>query len=826
LTYFAYNLLLALLAPLLAPYLLLRGRLKGQPWSSLLQRLGALPASFHQTGSNAIWLHAVSVGEVASCAELIKTLRRRFPSAPIFVSTTTVSGQDLAHERLASLVDGIFYAPLDLPFAVRQVLLALRPRLVIVAETEIWPNLFREAKRFGACLLLVNARISERTLPRYRLLRRFFALVLANADLILAQSAQDKERLLQAGAPVDRLRIGGNLKYDFEPADTPLHDDLKRFLSQQLPGPVIVAGSTREGEEAAVLEAFREVAARERRALLILAPRHPPRWDEVAAMLSSGQLPFVRRSQLASAGNAAFSLPGILLLDTLGELSSLYPLADVVFVGGSLNGWGGHNVLEPALAGKPVVVGPTMQNFQAIADELLRREALVQVESAQQLPGALLSLLGNRETAAALGARGREAAQAQRGATETAVQEAERLHGLATPCVPPRWIEYVVLWLPARLWSAGVRVREWCFRRGWLQSRRLRTFTLCVGNLTAGGAGKTPMVLWLVEQLHGRGYQTAVLMRGYRRVSPERKTVAHPGSPISPLRSGDEPQILLRHFEEQGLAVPVGIGAERAAVGRRIEEEQPLDAVILDDGFQHFQLERQFDLVLVDSTQSPGGDHPLPLGRLREPLSGIRRASAIVLTRTEPGQSYEGLEQQLKRLNPAAPLFRSRTRVLGAVEAATGADAAIESLRSRRALGFCGVGNPQSFWRSLEKEGVQLVHRMRFRDHHVYAPLDVRNIVLAARHEQAEILLTTEKDLVNLWHAADSARSLSTNLAATVAALFHPLSIYWIRIATEIEKGDDLIAFIEERMAVSKASVRAASAPLADAPYLAPSRNR
>jgi tetraacyldisaccharide 4'-kinase len=347
-----------------------------------------------------------------------------------------------------------------------------------------------------------------------------------------------------------------------------------------------------------------------------------------------------------------------------------------------------------------------------------------------------------------------------------------------------------------------------------------------VGNLTAGGAGKTPMVLWLVEQLHRRGYQTAVLMRGYRRVSPERKTVAHPGSPISPLRSGDEAQILLRHFEEQGLAVPVGIGAGRAAVGRRIEEEQPLDAVVLDDGFQHFQLERQFDLVLVDSTQSPGGDHPLPLGRLREPLSGIRRASAIVLTRTDPGQSYEGLEQQLKRLNPAAPLFRSRTRVLGAVEAATGADAAIESLRSRRALGFCGVGNPQSFWRCLEQEGVQLVHRMRFRDHHVYAPLDVRNIVLAARHEQAEILLTTEKDLVNLWHAADSARSLSTNLAATVAALFHPLSIYWIRIATEIEKGEDLIAFIEERMAVSKASVRAASAPLADAPYLASSRNR
>jgi 3-deoxy-D-manno-octulosonic-acid transferase len=825
LTYFAYNILLALLAPLLVPYLLLRGRLKGQAWSSLSQRLGTLPVSFHQTGSNAIWLHAVSVGEVASCAELIRTLRRRFPKCPIFVSTTTVSGQKLARERLAGVVDGIFHAPIDLPFAVRRVLFALRPRLVIVAETEIWPNLFREVKRFGASLLLLNARISDRTLPRYRNLRFFFAPVLANADLILAQSAQDQERLLQAGAPADRLRIGGNLKYDFDPADAPLHDDLKTFLSRHPAASVIVAGSTREGEEAPVLEAFREVASRQPRALLVLAPRHPSRWDEVAGMLSAGGLPFVRRSELASDASAAFSLPGVLLLDTLGELASLYPLADVVFVGGSLNGWGGHNVLEPALAGKPVVVGPTMQNFQAIADELLRREALVQVESAHQLPAALLSLLGDRETSAAIGSRGREAAQAQRGATETAAREAQRLHGLATPCVPPQWFEYAALWLPMLLWSAMVRARAWCFQHGWLQSRRLRTFTLCVGNLTAGGAGKTPMVLWLVEQLHKRGYQTTVLLRGYRRVSPESQTVARPGLPISPLRSGDEAQVLLRHFEEQGLAVPVGIGAERAAVGNRIEEEQPLDAVILDDGFQHLQLKRQFDLVLVDSTQSPGGDHLLPLGRLREPVSGIRRASAIVLTRTEPGQSYEGLEQQLKRLNPGAPLFRSRTRLLGAVEAATSADATIDSLRLRRALGFCGVGNPQSFWRGLEQEGVQLVHRMRFRDHHIYAPLDVRNIVLAARHEQAEILLTTEKDLVNLWHAADSARSVSTNLGATVAELFHPLLIYWIRIATEIEKGEDLVAFIEERMAVSKAPVSAASAPLADAQYLTPSRN-
>ena len=179
--YLVYNLLLAAAALVLVPYYVVRNRLKGQPWSCLPQRFGSLPASFDSTGSDSIWLHAVSVGEVLSCSELLKALRQRFPRSPIFVSTATVTGQHLAQEKLAPLADGIFYAPLDFPFAVRRTLATLKPRLVIVAETEIWPNLFRQTKQFGASLLLVNGRLSDRSLPRYRWLRFFFARVLAHA---------------------------------------------------------------------------------------------------------------------------------------------------------------------------------------------------------------------------------------------------------------------------------------------------------------------------------------------------------------------------------------------------------------------------------------------------------------------------------------------------------------------------------------------------------------------------------------------------------------------------------------------------------------------
>jgi 3-deoxy-D-manno-octulosonic-acid transferase len=808
LVFFAYNLLLLLASAVLLPYSLYRGWKRGQPWRRVPERLGFLPGLFHQTAGDSIWLHAVSVGEVTSCGQLLQELRRRFPAAPLFVSTTTATGQQMALEKLGGKVDGIFYAPLDLAFVVRRVLRRLRPRLVIVAETEIWPNLFRETKRTGAGLLLVNGRISDQSAASYRRFRFFFRHVLRCPGRILAQSATDRERFIAAGAPAEMVTVGGNLKYDFKPATAELPAELQEFLARLRPEPLLLAGSTREDEEGPVVEAFRLVAQSKPRALLVIAPRHPQRFDEAAEVLAAAGIPYLRRSGLGRGKSVDLSLPGILLLDSLGELASLYRMAQVVFVGGSLNGWGGHNVLEPALYGRPVVVGPHMQNFRSIAEALLSNGGMLQVAGAAELGPALLRLVESPDAADQLGARGRQLAEAQRGATENAAEECARLFEKSIPRTSPALGRALLLAAPALGWEAVARLRCAAYARGWLTQRRLKAFTLCVGNLTAGGAGKTPLVAWLVERLSSRGYSPAVLTRGYRRSSTE-TLVLHPGDDAGPAECGDEAAVLLRHFARSGLDASIGIGASRYEAGQRLlsahsatgtvsHGEAATDILILDDGFQHLALERDVDLVLIDVTNPFGGGRMLPLGRLREPLTSLHRASAIVLTRTEPGRRYDELEHRLRELNPHAPIFRSWTRPAGVVQVHGDTESPPAKLAGRRIAAFCGLGNPESFWRVLRLQGWNVVQRLSFSDHHRYSPEDLRRIADEAAARNAELLLTTEKDVVNLIQALEGLRASPEGDGPWARQL---QDLHWLRIETVVEQGDELLRWIEARMA-------------------------
>ena len=305
------------------------------------ERAGLLPPQFVQTLPGCIWLHAVSVGEIIASIELIRALRRDLPNVPVFVSASTLAGHAMAVEKLAGLAAGVFYAPVDYVFAVRRVLRALQPSVVVVLETEIWPNLFREARRSGAGVVMVNGRISDRTARWYARFRWFFRAVLSQANRILAQSDADRERFIAAGAPAERIEDGGNLKYDFEPREAPADSPVRRYLAQHAGKRVWIAASTtadeRIAEEDAVLAAYAELPGW----VLILAPRKPDRFDEVAGKISARGLEFVRRSRMEE-GAAAH--PTILLLDTIGELASLFALADVVFMGGTLADRGGHNI--------------------------------------------------------------------------------------------------------------------------------------------------------------------------------------------------------------------------------------------------------------------------------------------------------------------------------------------------------------------------------------------------------------------------------------------------------------------------------------------------
>ncbi len=772
-----YNLALALASIVLVPFYLLCGRRGGKYRGTLRQRMGWFGSSLRETGGRAIWLHAVSVGEVLSCQELVAGLRRRLPHARILISTTTRTGQAMAREKLGGIADDFFYAPVDFPFAVRNTLRRVRPRLLIVAETEIWPNLFRQAKRFGASLLLVNARISDRSAPRYRKLRFFFRRVLRQPDAILAQSPLDRQRLIEAGAPVETAQVGGNLKFDFRSAGVKIPAELESLLEHIGAGPVILAGSTREGEEEQVVAAFRRAAQKHRSALLIVAPRHPERFDAVAEALSKSGFGFLRRSRLPQ--GTALSLPGILLLDSLGELASLYQVASAVFVGGSLVPWGGHNVLEPAFAGRPIVTGPHMQNFRAITAALRAAEAMIQVNDAQELGDALLRLIDRPSEASAIGARARRLAESHRGAAEHAVERAVQLYHAAIPNDPPGWLERAFLSGPAWVFRAAAGLRLRAYKDGWKPRRRLNTFTVSIGNLTAGGTGKTPVTQWLIEQIEARGLRCAVLTRGYRRSSPEAVTVLGPDEPAPASRTGDEAQIFRKRF-----AIPMGIGADRYGTGKEIERRFHPDVFLLDDGFQHVELERDLDIVLIDVTAPFGRGAPLPLGRLREPPESLVRAGVLLLTRAEPWERWEGLRQQLRRYNSHAPIYFVRIEPAAWVEAASGEERPLSHLDSMPVLAFCGVANPDSFWSAVARANARLAARVCYRDHHRYSAADVRRLSARARQAGAAALVTTEKDAINLPRGQNP----------------WPAPLYWLKIRVSVEDAERLLDEILHRV--------------------------
>lgn len=395
------------------PYFIWKNRKTGKYTATLRERLGRTPAGLNADGQPSLWVHAVSVGEVLAARTLLKALRERFPDRKLYLSTTTLTGHSVAQGLRG--IDGLFFAPFDFKHPVRRVLDVVRPELLVLVETELWPNLIHEARRRGARIAVVNGRLSPRSFARYRRVRALLRHVLHEVDLFLMQAAPHAERIVALGAPKERVSVSGNQKFDALEAP-----HLKEQLAALLPPnsePLLVAGSTVPGEEPLVLAAFAALRAQWPGARLILAPRHPERCPAVVPLVEAAGLPVVLRSTLA---------PGrwrdeVVVLDTLGELAQLYELADVVFVGGSLMPAGGHNILEPAVAGKAVVVGPHMENFQEIADAFLAEDALVQVREADELGPALVALLRDVDRRQALGARAQALVARNRGAVARTV---------------------------------------------------------------------------------------------------------------------------------------------------------------------------------------------------------------------------------------------------------------------------------------------------------------------------------------------------------------------------------------------------------------------
>jgi 3-deoxy-D-manno-octulosonic-acid transferase len=415
-----YSLLLMVVLVVGAPYWLARMATSGRYRAGLRQRLGLVPAALRAAvaGRRVVWVHAVSVGEVLAATRLVAELEAALGDGwSIVISTTTATGQALARKRFGS--ERVFFYPLDFAWAVRAYLRALRPKMLVLMESELWPRMLVECGRVGVAVAVVNARVSDRSFARGMRVKAVWGRVLRRVDLFLSQSEEDGRRLVELGARADGVRAIGNLKYDVR---APGENAMKARIGSLLSGVrLVVAGSTLEGEEVALLSIWPDLHRAVGDVALLIAPRHPDRFAEVSGLIRQSGNPFVQCSQMRA---DAVPVAGgtILLLDTVGDLAAIYGLADVAFVGGSLVQRGGHNPLEPAQFGVPVVMGRSWENFRDIVGKMQEEYALRGVRDKEDLERVLVELLTDRAQAKAMGERGRKVFEAQSGATGRAVE--------------------------------------------------------------------------------------------------------------------------------------------------------------------------------------------------------------------------------------------------------------------------------------------------------------------------------------------------------------------------------------------------------------------
>ncbi len=412
-----------------APYWILRMLGSGRYRAGLRQRLGGVPKGLAEAakGREVVWLHAVSVGEVMAAAEVVRGLVEARPGLVVAVSTTTATGQEVARRRMEGMP--VFYLPLDFAVLVRRYLGVLRPRLMVLMESELWPNLLRECGRAGVPVAVVNARVSDRSFPRYMRLRRLWRPLLGRVSVFLAQGGETAERLRAMGVEAERVRVVGNLKYDVRAlAEGSMVERLRGRLREGTR--VLVCGSTLEGEEEMLLRMWPGLAAAG--AVMVLAPRHPERFGRVVEMVRGAGLRVWRASALADGLEAgqgpgeresfgrvdreSFRAGDVVVLDTIGDLAEVYSLGSVAFVGGSLVSAGGHNPLEPARFGVAVVIGSSFNNFREVVERMQATDGIWVVPEAE-MPGALGELLVSEDAARELGERGRAVFAEQAGAT-------------------------------------------------------------------------------------------------------------------------------------------------------------------------------------------------------------------------------------------------------------------------------------------------------------------------------------------------------------------------------------------------------------------------
>ncbi|MBR3459030.1 MAG: tetraacyldisaccharide 4'-kinase [Selenomonadaceae bacterium] len=732
---------------------------------------------------NCIWVHAASVGEIVATSPLIKEFRREFPKSPILVSVVTTSGYEMAN-RIIKDADSIIYYPLDFPWIAGRVLRRIHPRVFLPVETEMWPNFLKTARELKVPVMMVNGRISDKSVKRYKYLRSMLSDMIGTMTKFAMQSPIDADYIKRLGAPPELVTITGNTKFDQTYTDVSPEEKRQILEEMGLAGNdgIFLAGSTHRGEEQFVLQAFRVLRESHPAAKLVIAPRELLRTMEVTHICKSAGFQVATRTDLQEHPATGHD---IVILNTIGELGKVYSIGDVIYVGGSLISHGGHNILEPAAHGKAIIVGYNMFNFKDTHALFTKRNACITVKDAEELSEKVAKLFNDpqerrrmeQETLAIVnenkGAARKSAVilrdmleEYEAKAFASKVRSTEKVENLQTyfiNLVHSKEVHGIflnvfmgILYVFSVIYSRLLTMKLEGYMHGVFHRERLDCFVISLGNITVGGTGKTPTAQRLARMIQSMGYRVVILNRGYHAKWHGDVAVVSDGVTLqmTAADAGDEAFMLAKHLPD----IPVLIGAKRSVTGRYAVEKFGAEVVIMDDGYQHWQLERDLDILLVDAVNAFGTGYILPRGTLREPLSHINRANVCLMTKVD--QATEGsighIRNTVQRCNKDALIFESVHQPRCFIPLAewfdniSGEGLDVSEFRGKHIMAVSAIGNPASFEQTLSNLGAIVVESLRYPDHYDYTLQVMEDVLQQAEAQDVEAIVVTEKDAVKI----------------------------------------------------------------------------
>ena len=781
-----YNLAAILVVILIIPVFMIRSVREKGFVERIRQSLGFFPehALDKVAKKHCIWVHAASVGEIVATSPLIKEFHKEFPQTPILVSVVTTSGYEMAN-RIIKDADAIIYFPLDLPFLSGRVLRRIHPRVFLPVETELWPNFLKTARKLHIPVMMVNGRISDRSVKQYKYLNSLLTDMIGTVTKFAMQSDIDADYIMRLGAPPELVTVTGNTKFDQTYTDVSPEEKtaIVREMGLESAEGILLAGSTHRGEEDFVLKAFKAVREKHAKAKLVIAPRELLRTQEVIHLCKRAGFTVTTRTKQQEKGPQDAD---IVILDTIGELGKVYSVGDVVYVGGSLIPHGGHNILEPAAHGKAIIVGHYMFNFKDTHALFKKRDACITVDNEQELVQETVKLFDDEahrhrlesETLAIVGENKgashksalilRETLEAYESKPENRqrARSTQKIDNFQTYFIdlvhqkevdgPMMHILTAILYVFSKIYACLVDIKLWGYRHGIFSHKQLDCFVISLGNVTVGGTGKTPTAQRLASDIRDMGYKVVILNRGYRAKWHGKVGIVSDGERLhmTAADAGDEAFMLAKHLPE----VPVLIGADRSVTGQYAIENFGAEVAILDEGFQHWQLERDMDILLVDAVNVFGNGYMLPRGTLREPISHISRADVCLMTKVDQAAkgSREYIRDTVHRYNASAQIVESihqPRRFIPLAEwyvdiAGDGID--VNQMRGKKIMAVSAIGNPASFEQTLSDLGVVILESLRYPDHHDYSMQEMVDILHQAERMGAEAIVITEKDAVKI----------------------------------------------------------------------------